>query len=397
MNMGESIPATDQNIEECIMYLSGEGNYIFGDEVSIDQYDYAIVKSLGKQLGTGSAFTQKQSYIGLRIVKKYSSLLARTGFDPETILDKQTFKWPFRTIDKTKSLYIDGENIVLKSPFIADIVNKVKKRKTPSYYKGIYQAESKEWAFDYNEPNVEFMVNLIKGMNFNIDQKIKDDYKSIIELKKNALDHYPMLTKETNGYVYNNNVIEISDPRRAVMQSKLLGCNVFDDSVVESMKPKKPLDKMLLGDSQKWFINSNLIPYLDIFSLLNTVDQCIIMCSSNSIEQLQTVVDNLFDNGYTGDDVCVMFRFTKNKDYFEGNKFIKNKGVNSFAPSKKIFIINEKIPKPLLSNDIDPQLVFSLLPTQPSHYKTQAWLESRPNVIYYTSSKPSGVDNCADM
>ena len=50
MNMGESLPATDQNIEECIMYLSGEGNYIFGDEVSIDQYDYAIVKSLGKQL-----------------------------------------------------------------------------------------------------------------------------------------------------------------------------------------------------------------------------------------------------------------------------------------------------------------------------------------------------------
>tara|TARA_R110000868_G_scaffold52534_5_gene165808 strand:- start:378 stop:1103 length:726 start_codon:yes stop_codon:yes gene_type:complete len=241
------------------------------------------------------------------------------------------------------------------------------------------------------------MVNLIKGMNFNIDQKIKDDYESIIELKKNALDHYPMLTKETNGYVYNNNVIEVNDPRRAVIQSKLLGCNVFDDSVVDSMKPKKPLDKMLLGDSQKWFINSNLIPYLDIFSLLNTVDQCIIMCSSSNIEQLQTVVDNLFDNGYTGDDVCVMFRFTKNKDYFEGNKFIKNKGVNSFAPNKKIFIINEKIPKPLLSNDIDPQLVFSLLPTQPSHYKTQAWLESKPNVIYYTSSKPSGVDNCADM
>ena len=101
--------------------------------------------------------------------------------------DKQTFKWPFRTIDRTKSLYIDGEQIVLKSPFIADIVNKVKKRKTPSYYKGIYQAESKEWAFDYNEPNVEFMVNLIKGMNFNIDQKsyrFKSNYYGKPDTKK---------------------------------------------------------------------------------------------------------------------------------------------------------------------------------------------------------------------
>lgn len=83
------------------------------------------------------------------------------------------------------------------------------------------------------------------------------------------------------------------------------------------------MDKVLLGDNQKWYINSNLYSFLDIFSLLNTVDKCIIMCSSNNTEQLQTVIHALFDNGYSGDDICVMFRFTKSKDYFEGNKFIK--------------------------------------------------------------------------
>jgi len=392
-----TITTSEQNVENCVMFLAGEGNFIFQEEVSIDRFDLSIVKSLGKQLGNGNPFTEKQSHIGLRLVKKYSSLLTEKGFEADTILQQRSFQWPFRTIDKTKSLYIDGEKIVLKSPFIADVVNKVKKRRKPSYYKGEYQSETKEWAFDYSEANVEFLVNLVKGMNFNIDEKIKEDYKKIIDIKKNALDHYPMLRKKMGGYVYNNRVIEQDDPRRAVMKAKLKGCAVYDDSVVNSMNPKKPTDKILLGDSQKWFINSNIHHYLEIFSLLNTVDQCIIMCSSNSVEQLQSVIENLLGSGYSSNDICVMFRFKNNKEWFEGNKYIKNTGVNTFSPDKKVFIINEKIPKPLIQSNIDPQLIICTLPTQPSHYKTQAWLENKPTVIYYCSSKPSGVEDCADM
>jgi len=392
-----NISPNDQNIEECVMYLAGEGNYIFGEEVSIHPTDLHIVKSLGRQLGNNNAFTQKQSVIGLRLVKKYSSLLSASGFETEKILDNNVFKWPFRTIDRTKSLYIDGEKIVLKSPFIADVVNKVKKRKTPFYFKGEYNGETKEWAFDYNENNVEFLVNLVNGMNFSIDEKIKNDFKKINEIKKKALDHYPILVKKMGGYVYNDIVIEEQDPRRAIMQSKLQGCLVYDDGVVDALKPKQKMDSVLLGDSRNWFINSNVCSYLDIFSLINTVDQCIIMCSSNNIEQLQEIVGSLFSAGYTGKDIGVMFRFKSSKDFFEGNKYIKNMNVNQFDPKKKILIINEKIPKPLLTNNIDPQLIFSCLPTVPSHYKTQAYLESKPTVIYYCGSKPTGVEYCADL
>ena len=395
--MHNTIDPSEQTVEDCVMFLAGEGNYIFQDEVSIDQYDLSIVKSLGKQLGNGSAFTQKQSHIGLRLVKKYSSLLSEKGFDPKIIMDENKYKWPFRTIDRTKSLYIDGEKIVLKSPFIADIVNKVKKRKTPSYFKGEYQGETKEWAFDYNEPNVEFLVNLVRGMNFTIDQKINQDYERIIAIKKDPFEHYPMLTRKMGGYVYNDLVIEYDDPRRAVMKAKLQGCTVIDDSVVSSMKPKQYIDKVLLGDSRKWWINSNIHHYLEIFSLIDTVDQCIIMCSSNNVDDLKSVVENLIGSGYSSNDICVMFRFKNNKEWFEGNKYIKNAGVNSFSPDKKVFIINEKIPKPLIQNNIDPQLIISTLATPPSHYKTQAWLENKPTVIYYCGSKPSGVENCADV
>jgi hypothetical protein len=395
--MQNTIDPSEQNIEDCVMFLAGEGNFIFQENVSIDKFDLSIVKSLGSQLGQGNAFTQKQSLIGLRLVNKYSKLLEEKGFEVEKILQDKVFKWPFRTIDRTKSLYVDGESIVIKSPFIADIVNKIKKRKCKSYDKGMYQSENKTWSFDYNEGNVEFLVNLVRGFNFNIDDKIKEDFDKVIGLKKNPIDHYPMLTRKMGGYVYNDIVIEQEDPRRAVMKARLQGCTVFDDSVVESMKPSKPLDKVLLGDSRKWYINSSVHHILEIFSLLNTVDKCIIMCSGDSLESLQNIVENLFGSGYNADDISVMFRFKNNKEWFEGNKYIKNAGVNKFDPNKKIFIINEKIPKPLISSNIDPQLIISTLATQPSHYKTQAWLDHKPNVLYYAASKPSGVENCADV
>lgn len=395
--MQSPIRSSDQTVEDCVMFLAGEGNYIFSESVSIDQYDHSIVKSLGKQLGNGNEFTEKQSHIGLRLVKKYTPILKNKGFDADTILVDKKFKWPFRTIDRTKSIYVDGESVVIKSPFIADVVNKIKKRKSNSYYKGMYNSDNKSWSFDYNEPNIEFLVNLVKGMNFNIDQKIKEDFEKINAVKRNALDYYPMLTRKMGGYVYNDLVIEHEDPRRAVMKARLQGCTVFDDSVVNSMKPLTLSDKILLGDSQNWFINSNVHHILEIFSLIDTVDQCIIMCSSNSCDQLQSIVENLLGSGYSANDICVMFRFKNNKEWFEGNKYIKTTGVNKFTPEKKVFIINEKIPKPLLQHNIDPQLIISTLPTQPSHYKTQAWLAHKPTVIYYCGSKPSGVENCADV
>jgi hypothetical protein len=388
----------DQYVEDCIMFLAGQGNYIFGETVSLDPYDGQIVHSLGKQLGNGEAFTEKQSVIGLRLVKKYSSLLISKGFDADTILNDKLFKWPFRTIDRTKSLYIDGEQIVIKSPFIAEIVNKIKKRKKPSYIKGTYNGESKEWAFPYNEPNVEFLYTLVQGMHFNIDSKIKQDYDKIISVKRQALEkiNVPMLVKKMGGYLYNDLVIEELDPRRAIMQAKLKGCNVIDDAVVNDLKPKHGLDKILIGDSRNWHINSNLFSYLDIFDLIKTVDTCIIMCTSNDISSLKTIIESLFTLGYSKDDIAVMFRY-KTKDYFEGNKYIKDQGVNEFNTNKKIFIINEKLPKPLLSNNIDPQLIYVCLPVAPSHYKTQAWLGNKANVLYYCGSSPSGVENCANL
>ena len=108
-----------QDIEECIIFLSGENFWQYTTESpSVQSLDKGITTSLGKQIMNGLSFTEKQSHIGIRLVKKYSSLLKKYGFNTEEILAGPVFRNPFRTIDKTKSVYIDGESLVLKLSLI---------------------------------------------------------------------------------------------------------------------------------------------------------------------------------------------------------------------------------------------------------------------------------------
>jgi hypothetical protein len=115
----------NNTIDDAIQLLGGTlWHYNFSNEelptIAINQYDLNIVKSLAMQLERNLALTEKQGDIGLRVVKRYEPALRKIGFDTETIITKKVFARPFRVIDKTKTLHIDGDQIICKSPFIAE-------------------------------------------------------------------------------------------------------------------------------------------------------------------------------------------------------------------------------------------------------------------------------------
>jgi len=380
--------AIENYIEDCVMFLAREGVYIFEDGVApVGAHDQNIVQSLGRQLGNGNPFTEKQSHIGIRLVNKYHQYLKESGYDADRIVQDKIFKWPFRSIDKTKRLYIDDDQIVIKSPFIADIINKIKKRKGGSHIKGSYRPDQKEWAFDYNESNLMFLYNLVAGYDtFDIEQKIKDDYIKCVDIFKNCEQYLPMLK---------GNDVE-GDIRDAVMQSRMKGIGVFDDDVVALMKqnPTK-VDNVFLSDNNFWHINLMKYNILDIFPLIKSASSCIIMCASNEFNTLKTWINTLLKYGIDAEDISVCYRFKNSDD--EGNNFIRDNKVNTFDPNNKIFFINEKVPKPLITNNVEPDLVIYTLATQPGHYKTRNWLENKPLVVFYGTSVPSGVENCANL
>ena len=376
-------------VEDAILYLGGGRITDFNsfDSISIQAYDHPITRSLATQLDNGLAFTQKQSIIAERLLKKYASALRTVGFDIDKILNEKIYKEPFRVIDKTKSIYIDGEKIVCKSPFIPELVNSFKKRRKVSYERGDYIPDTKEWNFDYNEPNVDFLCKQIKGKNFSVDADVKTAYDKMLKIYKDGINYYPILKYKDKFFVENivlsqednEELSNITDYRIAVLWAKKRGCLAYDDSVVDLYDYQTQYDKIILGDESVVSVDFRRYPMKDLISTIDKTSTTIIFIQSTNKEQLENWIHLLKNNNIDQKDIAVCFRFKKDK---EANQFIKDQGVNQYSPNKKVLITNERIPKTFVKDNINPDLIIVDLPTKPAHYKTQIYLENKSLVVY---------------
>jgi len=383
----------NNTIDDAIQFLGGTlWAYNFSNEqlptVAINQYDLNIVKSLAMQLERNLALTEKQGEIGLRIVKRYEPALRKIGFDTETLITKKVFARPFRVIDKTKTLHIDGDQIVCKSPFIADLVNKFKKRKKHVYLAGTYNGENKEWSFPFNEKNIEFLLDAVRGKGFSIDENLTDIKKKTDTVKKEGLKYFPLLTIQDNKFTINNSDIpanylqpfkDIDDPVEAILYSKMLGVTVYDSPVVKKLG-HKTFRKILLGDQSRWTVNRKVHERQNFLELIKPSKQTLIMVSSVEHESLIKWIELLEWAGLSN-QTSVAFRYPKNK---EMNDYIKDRKVNKFDPESKIILTNEKINKNFVKYNITPNVVIVDLATEPSHYKTQTYLANKPLLVHYT-------------
>jgi len=382
-------PAThfQQCIEDCVIYL-GNADHRANWEwpaVHVHSFDAPIVNSLAKQLDAGNAFTEKQSHIGLRLVKKYASKLRDAGFDADKILVGKVFGKPFRVIDKTKSLYIDGDDIVCKSNFIPDLVNNLKKHAKKPGSGGQYNADNKSWSFSYTEDNIVFLYSVTKGKNFTIEDKIKNDFENIRKIKESAFDYYPMVTMEQGKYVVKNSPSDqiklvSTDAREVMFEARRYGISIFDDCVIDNISSPTAFDKILYGSHDVWTTDGKGT-YEDLMDLIKSAKQTVIMVSSHMPPQLRQWMAVLQNAGV---ETSVSFRFKKEP---ETNKEIKDRGMNVYNPNAKVLITNEKISKKFVSDNIQPDLVICNLNTQPSHFKTGIWLDSKPMVVYNCTEK----------
>ena len=385
----------NNTIDDAILFLGGSHHYIFNTVTqneytgtpALNQYDINIASSLANQLERGLALTEKQGEIGLRLVNRYQPMLQTAGFDTKELINKKIFAHPFRKIDKTRTLHIDGDQIICKSNFIADLVNQFKKRKKPTYLAGTYNGERKEWAFALNEMNVKFLLNAVKGKAFSIDKQLEEINNKSNLVAKEGVNYFPLLTIQDNKFAIINSDIpqeylepfnEIDDPVQAVMYSKLLGVTVYDD-VISNKLGFKTYKDILLGSKKSWTVNRKTSTRKSLMELINPSKQTMIMVSSIEPENLVEWIDILRNNNLL-EQTCVTFRYAKNK---EMNNLIKENNINTFDPSKKILITNEKINKNFVKNNINPNLIVVDLANEPSHYKTQNFVASKSLVVYY--------------
>ena len=197
-------------IEDLINRLAGDGQYLFiAEAIPVFSMDESIINSLSSQVVMGNGFTEKQSYLALKLVKKYSRHLSvALGKDITPFYNEPLYKLPIRVISQSKSITIKKANnsnkkiVSINFPYNEGMIANIKAYKKLLSQKSHvgntinWNLDSKSWDFDLREEHVSWINGNLVDDSFVVDE-IFTELVTQIELVQNNIENYvPMVVFE---------------------------------------------------------------------------------------------------------------------------------------------------------------------------------------------------------
>ena len=174
---------------------------IFGgitSPIALARYDVAIVRSMSSSTVGGTALTDRQSELAIKLVDKYKRQFATNGVDVLPSVQNPQFRLAVRAIDRTKAVFIRDEKIVLKFPYDKTLVPMVTAAAKESQGSFKFDRETKEWHLAITESNVNLASSLAQH-EFAVDKEIVELMQLILDCEKT---NYKIELVAANGLVY---------------------------------------------------------------------------------------------------------------------------------------------------------------------------------------------------
>lgn len=363
----------------------------------VNKFDEHVVESLSTQLFGGTGFTEKQSLLALRILKRYSkSLSQHLTVDITPFIDTPSFKFTIRKVTYNKSVsVIDypnwGRGIKVEFPYNEDKIAAIRKERDALAFAS-WDGNERAWMFSLDERNIQFLTSLLSNDNFHFDEEFAGYIAQVKEITKNVENHVPMLTVENGSPKYQNvsrfvPKMVSNDVISAIFEARNAGIFTWDENVDQY------LDSINLSPVIRKFLTSEKVGTFEIDSAKHSID-CLKEIVTHSQPTLfvipggsesrltMTVYNFLSSMGYSNDEMSVMFRLP-NSDGKEFNDFVKNCGLNNPITDKTKFVfVSIKMPKPVLKSKIQFNSVISLGRSN-VHYTIREFFKNRHNLIYY--------------
>lgn len=380
------------NIEDLIYML-----YL---KCKLNRYDYVLIQSFVNQNLLGNGFTEKQSNLAIKILKRYSNTLSNTiQTDVSPYLENPVFKLPIRKSNNQKKLSIIDHSIYKKAikvefPFVQEKIESIRKNKANLGY-AVWDNDRRSWIFSLDERNIKFLSSFIENEDYDIDEELQDYFLQTSEILKNIENYVPMVILEENLPKYQNvskNVpqLQSTDIVAAVFEARKSGIFTWSDDI------NNEFYKLNVDTVVKDFLNNENPDFFEINSQEHPI-QCLkdivkytqptlfVIPGGSESEKTKLIYNFLIELGYTSDEMCVMFRLS-NKDGRDGkefNEFVKNYGLNNPINERTKFVfISVKLPKPVISSNLKFHSVISLGRSN-VHYTIREYFKNRQNLIFY--------------
>ena len=180
---------TFKNVEDYILFIGGykdqSGKTILETSpISLARYDVKILDSFCQQIIAGTALTDKQSQLSIRLLEKYRRQMGNLNpmvLLPDTI---NNFRLGVRQIDRSKKAFIKDGKIILKFPFDPELINQIKKQHREGIGYWVFDRDMKEWHASITESNVNWVVTVSAKHTIQVDEELLNLFEKIVEVER---------------------------------------------------------------------------------------------------------------------------------------------------------------------------------------------------------------------
>ena len=199
---------TYPNVEDYLEYLGG---YEVGltalitphsvNRISLARYDIAIVNSMASTTVFGTALTDKQAELAVKLILKYRRQFAKMGIDVSPV-ELPVFRMAPRKMDRTKAVWLTDDSIAVKFPYDNDLIKELQSFREESQGKAWYDRDKKLWNLAITEYNVNWTVTWSDTNGFEIDNEVREIFYQILECEQQLFEI--KLVQQGDCYVITN-------------------------------------------------------------------------------------------------------------------------------------------------------------------------------------------------
>lgn len=366
----------------------------------LNSWEDSMMTSFSLQIYNGSALTEKQAKLAVKILtRNLSKLNSAFGFDITGYIEKSTFRLGIRTItvnnNKKISIIEDLYNqkvIKVEFPFDEKLLDKIRKQRIKLKFP-MWKKEEKAWHFSLDADSLAFLTTFAEEENFSCDDEFTEYSRQVKKIQKEIQIYHPMLVKNENKFelinvsrytpqITEDNLID------CLFQARKLGINVWDDAVEEELSastvPSRVKEFLKLSATESLKLNMSNEDLTALKEIIPRLFPCLfILPGGSEKETTQLSVDFLKSIGVSNSEISVLFRMP-NSTHADFNQYIRDNELNSPISEKtRAVLITGKIPKTILESKIYFHSLVNYS-FHNVHYTIREYVTGHPNVIHLT-------------
>lgn len=234
----------------------------FAPIINLARYDNNFLDSVTDATLAGSALTDRQSELAIKLINKYTRQLGGHGISVYDMSNPR-YRKPLRIIDRTQVLEFDGDTLIFKFPYNNTLIEQIRDMVKESHGRIQFDRDARVWKVAPTEYNVNWAYSFAKANNFQIAPEVQEFMDAILACEsvphviclrpdmqiENASQSLVDYINQNLGGFDDSNLIRLID------NAPILGYTV-DEQILDAVKQITSGSNVLLLSNREYNFNN---------------------------------------------------------------------------------------------------------------------------------------------